>query len=335
MKTGLQVVQVLLLIALSALVLLDRDDHSSNGTTDSSTAPLHDSAALNGIQDLQVAVGRLEEKVPADLKERLETLSIHIDDVSAQLFEFERTAQRDHMTLQSTILKRISAINIGSKKQTPKDPRELIKALATDGVDLNMTAKFVRVKGLLRTPTRPLECVAVNEGGPVHEALLLTDCKPSALRSGLIAMGAKPGQPDAARRLAPVGTPLVIYISWDGLKTPWRLQDVIKNIKTDDSMTNPQWVFSGSKWATQFRTGNEFYVPDAAHVAIALCYKFADQAVISAANPDCANELIWMPNGDLLPDAEEVEVTLTIALEIIPSMERPGVKRGSSEDGGR
>jgi hypothetical protein len=273
--------------------------------------------------------------VPADLRERLELLSTHIDDVSAQVFEAERDTQNDHMILQSTILKRIASLSLTGRKPIATDQRALVKELAADGVELNSTARFIRIKGTLRTPTRPLECVAVNEGGPVHEALLVTDSKPSALRSALIALGAKPSNENEPRGRGPKGTPLTIYVSWDGLKTPWRLQDVIKNLKTDDSMKNPEWVFSGSRWATRFRTGDEFYVPDAARVAIALCYKFSDQAVISAANPNCANELIWMPHSELLPDTEEIDVTLTIALSPIKSMERPGVKRDGEQGSDR
>ena len=328
MKTGLQVLQVALLLGL--IVLVSRRNESVAPEDQKAVDP--EMRIERSVEEMQVAIGRIEEKLPADLIERLETLSIHVDDVSAQLFEFERTAQRDHMTLQANILKRVSAMSLGGKKATPEDPRALVASLATDGVELNLTNRYVRVKGTLSTPTRPLECVAVNDGGPVHEALLVTNAKPSALREALIAIGAKAGEQNDRQRLLPTGTPLTIYISWAGLKKPWRLQDVITNTRTNDSMKNPKWVFSGSKWASEFRTGNEFYVPDAARVAIALCFKFCDQAVISAANPLCANEMIWMPNSELLPDADEIDVTLTIALQPIPTMERPGVKRESETD---
>ncbi len=66
MKIGLQVFQVLLLIALCVLVLCDRDQDAPSES--SSSKEQGDPGLQKGIDELQIAVGRLEEKVPADLR---------------------------------------------------------------------------------------------------------------------------------------------------------------------------------------------------------------------------------------------------------------------------
>ena len=46
-------------------------------------------------------------------------------------------------------------------------------------------------------------------------------------------------------------------------------------------MRGAKWVFAGSDYTTDFRSGLEHYIPDLTRVVIALAWKFSDTAVIA------------------------------------------------------
>lgn len=275
----------------------------------------------------------MEARISA-MEKSLSAVDDRVDELSSQIWEFEREMQRNLHTLQTNILRRFSQLDVSSSSDSkPTDPRAVIEELRSQNIDLNLSGRFLRINGQLVVPRRPLECVAANDGGPLHEALLRTDAVPGGIRKALLALGAKPGRgADFQTGSRPTGTPLIIYIEWEGLKKPWRLEDVIFDSRSEDSMKHPTWVFSGSDYTTDFNSGKEFYIPDASHVAIALAHKFSDSAVISCDHPDAANENIWIPATPIFPKVEELNITLTICMVPIPRFERSGIKRRNPEE---
>ena len=82
MKTGLQVIQVVLLVAILVFLFL------GNGPEEAHERPSEPSDS-RAVEELSMAVGRLEEKVPANLHESIETMNNRLDDVATQVFEFQ------------------------------------------------------------------------------------------------------------------------------------------------------------------------------------------------------------------------------------------------------
>ena len=205
---------------------------------------------------------------------------------------------------------------------TKFDPIVVAKDLAKEGVVLDEAKGHVSFKLRTIMRDRPLECVAINDGGPGHESLFRTHVRPSALRLALLTLGLEKGKgADLAQSLLPAGSKVYLYVTWPGLASPYRVEDALLNASTGQTMTGASWVFAGSEFVMDFKSGRDIYIPDENRVAIALTYNWSNAAVIACNQADAANEQIWAPNPLCLPDSAEVEVTMIIAKAENPEWE--------------
>jgi hypothetical protein len=257
-----------------------------------------------------------------ELRQELKTILERVDEIASQVYDFEQENRRDLMRLQTNVLRRISQIEASGPSATPKDPVKLKAALAEQGVEINLSQKWIRIKGRFKQPERPIEALAVLEGGPTHETLFVTEARPIAIRNALVELGCETGEgPNWQTGKAPTGAPLWIYVEWDGLKRAWRMEDLIMDAREEVAMKDPKWVFVGSRFASDFRTGEEYYAADAARIALSLVHKFAHVAVIASAHSDAGNEQIWVPNPRTLPEDLDVEIRITIAPQRLEHLE--------------
>ncbi len=253
-------------------------------------------------------------------KADIERLSGNLDDIATEIYDFQKSVERSFMTIQRNILRRIGKGEAGAKGTYPMDsPKALLEALQKDGVVLEKERNCCRVKAVMSTPNRPLELVAAIEGGQLYESLLELFVKPSALRAALIALGAQPGAPaQPEKRLGPTGTRLWLYLHWKGLEKPVPVEEFILNGQTGQPMKDPKWVFSGSTFESNFRTGEEFYVPDESRVVIALTWNFTYQCVISCDHQDAGDEFLWVANHEKLPEDPATTMELLVCTKPLP-----------------
>ncbi|MEE9392298.1 MAG: YdjY domain-containing protein [Planctomycetota bacterium] len=302
------------------------------------------------VSDVKHAVSQLEQiEAGTERDRKLEKLEELLDELASQIYQVHQDNQRNLEQVQSNLIRRINMLKLEAKKELPQDPMELKRALMKDGVDINLSSRWVRVKGRFIGPDHPLELVAIVEGGKSHEAMIQLDCRPSAVRAGLTALGLKPGRgADWRTGAPPSGAPLFIYVTWEGLKRPWRLEDLLWDAKEDAAMTNPNWVFSGSRYDSDLRTGDEYFLADVNRCVIGIVHKFSNVAVITSAHKNAGDERAWFPNASTMPkpkgtrdernevqkDSEdepprrviakgdpELEITITISAIKQPAME--------------
>lgn len=253
--------------------------------------------------------GDVDPKFYAQLK----LVSQNIDDIGSQIYDFERANQKNLMMMQKNIMRRLATISPSKASQIPKDPEKLKKWLAEGGISINQESKELTLQGRIVAPTRPLELIASTAGGPLHETLLETLCRPSALRAGLLALGFKEGKPADYRNGTPAtGAQLDIRLTWEGAKAPVKLEEFLWNDRAKKHMETAEWLFTGSSWDSSFLTGEDIYIPDEARVVVALTDNFGHLSVISCNHADSHNEMIWSINQDVLPDNLDAAVTITI-----------------------
>lgn len=255
----------------------------------------------------------------ANLKDVMDRL----DEMSSELYDFEKQTQQNLMIMNTNVLRRIADLQQALSPQKI-DPENLAKQLAQNEINFDPAKNTVsfKVRPILRE--RPLEVIVVNDGGPGHESLFRSNAKPSLVRLALLAMGLESGSKEPkAQGVGPQGSQVTMYISWPGLAKPHRLEEAILDIRTGKPMPNAKWVFAGSEFVMDFRTGRECYIPDDARVVIGLTLNFSETSVIACSQDEIGNEQVWAPNSEIFPDRPDAEVTLTIAKEPIADYEGP------------
>jgi hypothetical protein len=132
-----------------------------------------------------------------------------------------------------------------------------------DSVWIDTKRKLVVVDGEVAIRDGFLEMFACPQGTKEHESLVAVYSKAYVVHTGLLAVGAVPGQPVRFNpQYRPVEGPVIdIYVLWrdsKGEKHSVRAQEWVRNTKTEKQMEQ-DWVFGGSGFWTDEETGTKHY----------------------------------------------------------------------------
>jgi hypothetical protein len=126
-----------------------------------------------------------------------------------------------------------------------------------------------------------IEFVAVGEGGKAYEALFLTSAIPSAVKIGLEELGLVETDADESGKYPPDSRGTYIYVMWEALKKPRRLEDLILNRLTNETMERTPWMFPASYFYTDHRTFERLFAADVYRNVISLAWVYAPQGVLA------------------------------------------------------
>ena len=109
----------------------------------------------------------------------------------------------------------------------------------------------------------PLELFACLKNTKEHEAVLTIDVQAIAAHTGLLALGAEPGNPVSwdPKYVAASGTQIEVLVRWkdaEGNVKNARAQDWIYDVEKKRAMEYP-WVFAGSGFWVDEETGRKHY----------------------------------------------------------------------------
>jgi hypothetical protein len=101
---------------------------------------------------------------------------------------------RTHVTARSisllVLLCAACAAQAATRPQDPATDRELaLRAFSEKGITLDLAQKTVTIDAVVNAPPDPIEYVLVHRRGKSHEAMFLTEVKPSDLNAALLALG--------------------------------------------------------------------------------------------------------------------------------------------------
>lgn len=156
------------------------------------------------------------------------------------------------------------------KPAQPKLPfqpgKEWISLTQDHEVWMQLEKKRVLVGGRVCLNNGMLEMFACPQGTKEHEAIVAVNTPARYVHAGLVALGAEPGPPVRFRpEYKPAeGTEIEVQVIWkdqQGQEHRVRAQEWIKNTKTDQVLQSP-WVFAGSGFWTDEKTGERFYYAD-------------------------------------------------------------------------
>ena len=81
---------------------------------------------------------------------------------------------------------------------------EFHAALKQEGIKIDLGKRTLTMPAVVNRPTNDLEFLLIHKQGKSHEALLVTDCKPSILNTGLLALGVKVGKNASFKKKDPM-----------------------------------------------------------------------------------------------------------------------------------
>lgn len=184
------------------------------------------------------------------------------------------------------------------------------------GIKVNLQQKTIEIDGVVNMDKGLVELLATAPGGKEHESVLKLYCNPSLLHTALLLLGLETGgggkkQGDAD----PIyGDEMYIYVSWkEGEKSKLlRAEELVKNERTNKAMALCKWVFTGSRFNKDQKSGKSIYMANISGVLIATFYD--PDAIVNNPLPERADDTVFYANNDLLPKVGTA-VTVTFSLK--------------------
>ena len=183
--------------------------------------------------------------------------------------------------------------------------------------------KQVIVKGRVCLEKGMLELFACCMEAKSHESVISVNALSSEVHAGLIAVGAKPGEPvKFDPKYVPASGPKVeLTVVWmkDGKPVKRRAQEMIKNAKTK-KMLDIDFVFGGSMIWTDPDTGEKVYYGDSGDFVCVSNFASAtlDLPIKSSASAD---DLVWEANTEKIP-----ALGTPVLLYLKPEIKKDGKK---------
>jgi hypothetical protein len=153
------------------------------------------------------------------------------------------------------------------------DPARLVRLDPKQLIWVDRKNHHVIMMGEVCRADYPLEFFATYSNRS-YEAILSVNVQPSLAHAGLLAVGAKPGRPVQFQPefIPPSGTEVAIEVRWkdaQGKVKSSPAQDWIRNIETKKALDS-NWVFAGSMFSTDERTGKQHYMADSGELICVL-----------------------------------------------------------------
>ena len=341
MKAAAISVLVVVAFAASMIVILDRisprERKASPDPAPEAKAPAVDPALLKKLAAIEGRIKAMADglRAPVDSAESRSadaaaplTMSQRVEAIEASLFDFEKNARREIRLLYDKTRQRFDEIDaklegLASRPATPEERVKFVADLKNQGVLYDETAKRFTVRGLFAQPTRELEFLAVGDGGRAHEALIVMDVVPSAIKRAALDLGLKPGRAaDFSTNRPPEGDGLYVYVGWKGRPAPVRIERLVMNRKTGKTAREVPLVYLGSREIVKEVTWDTYNAADVYKNVIGLTWNYSGDTIFAASDPTGDDEYAWGPNLDLLPPPE-TPLVMTFAKERITEWESP------------
>lgn len=182
---------------------------------------------------------------------------------------------------------------------------------------IDLKKKIVVVAGKVELRQGQLEMFACTPGTKEHESIVSIGCKAFEIHSGMLAIGAKKGKPVSydPKYVPATGDEIEISAHWIDKKGKLQQADAkswIRNTKTKKDMKIP-WVFAGSSFYKDERTGKEYYMAEGGEV---VCLSNFTTAMIdvSAESSAVNSGLLFEANTDRIPP-KKTPVRLVIKIK--------------------
>ncbi len=185
-------------------------------------------------------------------------------------------------------------------------------------VKVFVSAKRLEMDGEVCVNRGAIEYVACARGGKVHEAILLVKCRPEHMNTGFILLGLKDGVGPAfvTDPTKPQGDRVVVEVEWKKGETATkkRLEDLVWDVRSGGPMPRITWVYVGSEFVPDPRTGREVFAAERERDLIATMHD--PSVILDSPLPTGADDTAYVANADVLPPrGTAVKVTVRLPTE--------------------
>jgi hypothetical protein len=205
------------------------------------------------------------------------------------------------------------------KPQPAVDPKQLLEEVkqqfAKEGIVLDAKAQTVTVPAKVNHPQDPIEYLLIHKRGKRHEAIFVTQAKPSVLNAALLMLGLTPGKnatyvektpaptleeiqkgADPLIVTPPQGMQLWMTVRWkdaEGKPIEHCAEDLVLDLARQKPIANVSWVFLGGRMARIYKNDPEVYVADFEGNLVSTCYLSPDNHLATMVHENARDDQNW------------------------------------------
>ena len=231
--------------------------------------------------------------------------------------------------------------------------RELLAQFASGGVRLDLAARTITIDAVTNHPADPIEYLLVHPRGKLHEALFVSEVKPSLLAAAFLALGcdkgtnarAKPIEPPPTEAeiekgapvvdiLPPEGNELRISARWrgdDGKEHDLPIEALLLDMTTGKPVEQNAWIFLGGREAPLYRKEPPVFVADYEGNLVSVCYMAPENHLITMRHERGPDDENWWITEESPPPGTKVELRFQ---RVPPAAAQGAAKKGEAKNDG-
>jgi hypothetical protein len=250
---------------------------------------------------------------------------------------------------------------------TEEARRILRDTLAENGVRIDFEKRTVTIDAVVNRPDQFLEYLLIHPRGKAHEALLVSEAKPSLLNAAFLALGLEPGenarteeldpQPTIEeieagapwfRVIPPTGPEIWITGRWvdeeSGETRELAIEDFLIDVSTGLWVQGNRWHYIGGRIDAPYRGDEPVFLADQQGNVISIPYMAPGNHLITMSHELCSDQENWWIAKKCPPPGHPIEVVFhTVKPDLVVEREErlrrerekaEREKAGESVDGG-
>jgi hypothetical protein len=204
-------------------------------------------------------------------------------------------------------------------------------ALKQEGIKIDLAKRTLTLPVVVNRPTNDLEFLLIHRQGKTHEALLVTECSPSILNTGLMALGVPAGKNASFKKkdpmpsedelragvdpyilVPPSGGQMFMTVSFegkDGKQVELPVEELLLDWTDNVPVSGNQWVYLGGRMAQMYRGDPEVFMADYEGNLISVCYKHPNNHLLTMVHERARDEMNWAKSPSCPIPGTEIALT--------------------------
>ena len=221
----------------------------------------------------------------------------------------------------------------GAQQPDPaKVLQEVLQQFEKEGIVFDGKTQTVTIKAKVNQPQDPIEYLLIYRRGKRHEAMFITQSKPSVLNAALLMLGLEPGSNaayvekkprptleeiergvDPLIVTPPKGTPLWFTVKWktpEGKPVEYCVEDLLLELRTQRPVRGCSWVYLGGRMARLYKNEPEVYVADYEGNLFSTCYLVPDNHLVTMVHEFARDDQNWWMTSKMPEPDTDVEIVI-------------------------
>ena len=212
-----------------------------------------------------------------------------------------------------------------AKQGLDEAKKALLATLEKEGVDADLKAQTISVAAVVNEPSDALEYLLIHSRGKGHEALFVTEVKPSLLNSAFILLGFKKGKnasykdkvPPPTREevekgaswvdvFPPEGEASWMTVSWTDEEKKVHevvVDDLLVDLHEQMPIRDNAWIYLGGNMAPLYRNEPPVFVADFEGNLVSICYMSPPNHLLTLRHERARDDQNWW-KSELCPPPE-------------------------------